>query len=1265
MDPVDKVGGARAELGLDARPFVRGIDQGVSGLRTLETAGNRAGQTVGQAVGQMGTTMLIAGGAIAAGIGHAVKTFVSFEKQMNAVGAVTGTTGERFKELEALALRIGQTTVFSATEAAAAIEELAKAGQSVDSILSGAADGAVALAAAAGEGIPQAAAQMAQTLNIFKLGGDQAVHVADLFAAAASKTNASAEGIAQGLSNAASVFTLLGVPVEEAVGTLAKFNDESIIGAEAGTALKSSILSLLTPTQQQADLMAKYGINLFDVNGQFVGMAALAEQLKVGLGGLTEAQRAETLAILGGSYGIQGLNVLYKSGADVINQYTGMVDDAGTAAEQAAARNQRLSGALEELASAAETAEIKLGAGIAPALETTAKIITSVVNGFGNLPPGLQTIIGYLAVGTAGTLLFVGAGIKLVTSLQGTFRALATVTTWLTGSTAATNAQTAASGRLAGANAAATVSTNRLAGAARGLAGALRLAVTAYGAMVAVEALSTPAEGGPTTASSAGTGIEGFLGGALNSLDKKLTGDTNALGEWLMHDAEETASDEQLMKTVGDLGFKINQSFMGGLLTKTSGSTIEGLGDTTVRDIQELAASMGTSFEEALIFKADSLGVTTDAIQALKAATDAEATAADQAKKDAAAQAEAAKRAADPIYARNQAIAEGIIAAKEQRAEDELATEVQAALNREFVEGTGLLLPYTRAEKDAEEATRDFNETLQDQVDAVAQSSKGLEDMSADLPGMQQGFGKAGDSLFALALAADELGQIDLSAADREAFRLADNLSKTEAGIDRVSGAIANNQADLSMWEGRIQLVDSVLGSNRDTLAEWERELALGHVTQEEFNAAVADGRAVRAFDNLKDLYDAGKISLEEYNEILEAGTWLRERSVGGVQDEQAEIAKLLPDLAEYVKQHDDQSRSLEDLDPKQRARIAALQGENAQMILQTALLVKFLEFTGQITPEAGTQLLLDLTQFDPAMQAVLEDYGFLDDPVTTPVDADTSAFDEKMKTAREEGNQPVTVPVAFSGNPESRKRGGSDGPIESIPAIVTPPADTTETEASFDTLTTEAGKKGTAAGQAWTGGLETGADGAPEAAGDAAAATIAAFDAYQQSVYNSGFNFGWNWDLGVLTGLQAMAPVIFDQARIIAQGVEDITRAQIDAHSPSNKAIELYGEWNAGAVVALRDTRAIEDAARRGAERLEWAARRGLGSRPRHLFGGDANPTAAGGAAQPIIVQQGHTRGDLVIAPVFQGVTDTREITQYVRTELVDGLDRWEASAP
>src|SRR5690606_31556125 len=112
----------------------------------------------------------------------AVSKFAEFDQQMSYVQAATHETAGNMDLLRQAALDAGASTVFSATEAAQAVEELSKAGISTADILAGGLTGSMDLAAAGGLGVARAAEISATALQQFGLEGSQASHVADVLA---------------------------------------------------------------------------------------------------------------------------------------------------------------------------------------------------------------------------------------------------------------------------------------------------------------------------------------------------------------------------------------------------------------------------------------------------------------------------------------------------------------------------------------------------------------------------------------------------------------------------------------------------------------------------------------------------------------------------------------------------------------------------------------------------------------------------------------------------------------------------------------------------------------------------------------------------------------------------------------------------------------------------------------------------------------------------------------------------------------------------
>lgn len=352
---------------------------------TMEAAGGKT---------KLITTGIAAAGVAATALGAAaIKMAADFDASMSTVQANTGASADEMNQLRQAAIDAGADTIYSATESADAINELGKAGLSTSDILSGGLSGALNLAASDGMAVGDAAELMATTLKQFNLTGAQSSQVADALAAGAGKAVGSAHDLGLALNQAGMVSHSFGISMQETTGTLAAFANSGMIGSDAGTSLKTMLISLANPSMKAANLMKELGINAYDAQGNFIGLSGLAGVLKDKLSGLSQEQRNQALATIFGTDAIRAANVLYEQGAEGIDDWTKAVSESGFAAEQAAAKNNNLKGDLENLSGSFESLMISLGEGGQGPLRSLVQTLDTLVDGFSSLPAPVQQSI--------------------------------------------------------------------------------------------------------------------------------------------------------------------------------------------------------------------------------------------------------------------------------------------------------------------------------------------------------------------------------------------------------------------------------------------------------------------------------------------------------------------------------------------------------------------------------------------------------------------------------------------------------------------------------------------------------------------------------------------------------------------------------------------------------------------------------------------------------------------------------------------------------
>lgn len=363
---------------------------------TMEAAGGKS---------KLITTGIAAAGVAATALGvAAVRMAADFDASMSTVQANTGASADEMNQLRQAAIDAGADTIYSVTESADAINELGKAGLSTSDILSGGLSGALNLAASDGMAVGDAAELMATTLKQFNLTGAESTQVADALAAGAGKAVGSAHDLGLALNQAGLVANSMGVSMQETTGTLAAFANAGMIGSDAGTSLKTMLQRLASPTDKAQTLMDELGINVYDANGKFIGLAGAAGQLQNGLSGLSQQERNAALNTIFGADAVRAANVLYEQGAEGIDDWTKAVSQSGYAADLAAKKNDNLKGDLENLSGSFESLMTSLGEGGQGPLRSLVQTLDTLVDGFASLPAPVQQSIVLMAALVGGSV---------------------------------------------------------------------------------------------------------------------------------------------------------------------------------------------------------------------------------------------------------------------------------------------------------------------------------------------------------------------------------------------------------------------------------------------------------------------------------------------------------------------------------------------------------------------------------------------------------------------------------------------------------------------------------------------------------------------------------------------------------------------------------------------------------------------------------------------------------------------------------------------
>lgn len=335
--------------------------------------------------------MLIGGAAL--GFSAVTQTIAGFETAMSGVAAVTRATDRELALLRDTAKDLGATTEFSAKQAADGLRFLGMAGFSAADAVSAIPD-VLNLATAAQMDLASAADISSNIMSGFGIAADQAGKVADVLAAASSRSNTSVSQLGQAMSTVAPISKALGISLEDTAAAIGTLSDAGIQGERAGTALRGSLAALAGPTTQSEAILKKLGLTAKDINPELHNLETIFRTLKD-----ANMSTADAMAIFGREAASAAL-VLTNSSTRVGEFGDELTRVEGEAQRMADTMRDNLGGDLAGLGSAIAGLVIQLGeAGLTGALRGSIQAATELTRWISaNLVPAFQVVA--IAVGS-------------------------------------------------------------------------------------------------------------------------------------------------------------------------------------------------------------------------------------------------------------------------------------------------------------------------------------------------------------------------------------------------------------------------------------------------------------------------------------------------------------------------------------------------------------------------------------------------------------------------------------------------------------------------------------------------------------------------------------------------------------------------------------------------------------------------------------------------------------------------------------------------
>ena len=363
-----------------------GINQAIAKVERAKKSSNGLSKGLGNLSRNFAKAsgVIVRGGAVAGGAlfgagaifsKQSFDTFSEYEASIKGIEAVLKPTTRELEALEKETKRLGRTTKFTAREAAAGTEVLAKNGVKTKDILDGVLESSLNLAASTGAELPASADVLTDVLQVFQLEAKDTAEAVDSINSVIVNSKFGFEDYAAALAAGGPSASAVNQTFDEFNATIAATASFFTSGETAGTAYKVFIDRMIPRSDAAAIAMKKLGLNLFEANGEMKAISNIAGQLDRGLEGLTEQERIEALNALFGTRGKNFAVALARVGEEGVKT-TEFLRQFVSSSDQARKRLEGTQGEILKLKSAFEGVQITFGEPIANRLTPVIQEIT-------------------------------------------------------------------------------------------------------------------------------------------------------------------------------------------------------------------------------------------------------------------------------------------------------------------------------------------------------------------------------------------------------------------------------------------------------------------------------------------------------------------------------------------------------------------------------------------------------------------------------------------------------------------------------------------------------------------------------------------------------------------------------------------------------------------------------------------------------------------------------------------------------------------------
>lgn len=233
------------------------------------------------------------------------------------------------------------------------------------------------LAEASGSSLSDTTSALANVMQAYRIPVQGAAQASDLLFNTSRSLNIPVSDLADTVDKLHAKLGPLAPSLSDVSSLLMDVESHGLTGNRALLLVSTGMNTLLSNTKPVEDEVKNLGLNLYDAQGNFVGMGSVLDQLSPKLQGMTEDQRLAAEKILFGATASKALDDTLMAGLPAYDRASDAANKLGTAHAGAGTATDNLGGAIDRAKAAIGDYLIKIGEQLQPVLNTLADWFTT------------------------------------------------------------------------------------------------------------------------------------------------------------------------------------------------------------------------------------------------------------------------------------------------------------------------------------------------------------------------------------------------------------------------------------------------------------------------------------------------------------------------------------------------------------------------------------------------------------------------------------------------------------------------------------------------------------------------------------------------------------------------------------------------------------------------------------------------------------------------------------------------------------------------